>query len=311
VATSLDAAKQREKMVKKCACDVCGSYNSVPIDCLTAYTGGQEIDVCKECGFVFVSRRRTSKEIADSWSHELFANGESEHRDGEIYTAVRPAIRARLIHILETIDQELGVDGSSICDIGAGEGVFLDYARKLKNPKRVFGIEPSAKNCDLMSQIGIENFAGTIEDYNASSSKEEPFDIAVIQWTLEACADAKAMLKASWDLLKPGGHIVIGTGSRILVPFKKPLQFYISVGEQDTHALRFSPKSIRNILRISGFEPKFMNRYIDNDVMCVVAQKVEEPSTQALEVDDFSEVASFFQRWDKESREHYADWHDD
>ncbi len=299
-------------MSKKCACDVCGSANSTPINCLTTYTAGQEVDVCRDCGFVFVSHRRSFKEIADSWSHEIFANGEGEKTQGELYTAVRPAIRARLIHILETIDQELGIHGASICDIGAGEGVFLDYVEKLKQPSSVFAIEPSDKNCELLTKLGINNFCGTIEDYLSSSNHSSgQFDIAVIQWTLECCADAKDMLKAAWGLVKPGGHIVIGTGSRILVPFKKPLQFYVSAGEQDTHALRFSAKSIRNILRLSGFEPIFINRYIDNDIMCVIGQKSEIPEHVELERDDYNEVIKFFERWHKESKNHYANWVDD
>ena len=41
------------------------------------------------------------------------------------FTAVRPAIKARLMNVVETINQELGLENKYLCDIGAGEGVFL------------------------------------------------------------------------------------------------------------------------------------------------------------------------------------------
>lgn len=298
-------------MTDRHSCDVCGSSNSIPIDSLSSYIDGREIDVCKKCGFVFVSSRRNYKEIAESWSDRIFANGQNKSTTGEVYTAVRPAIRARLIQILETIDQEIGVEGASICDIGAGEGVFLNYASTLKNTGEIFGVEPSKVNCELLTELGIPNFSGTIEEFISASGEELPqFDIVVIQWTLECCASPREMLQSVWKLLRPGGHVVIGTGSRILVPFKKPLQFYVGPGEQDTHAFRFSAKSLRNMLRLTGFLPTFTNRYIDNDVLCVIAEKKSSPSLPDLEIDDYREVLSFFDRWHLDSKKYYSNWID-
>ncbi len=291
-------------------CDVCGSADAADIECLSRYTGGEPIHVCKNCGCVYLRSRRSYQEIADSWSDDLFSTAETSG-SSSVYTAVRPAIRARLIHILETVDQEVGLEGKALCDIGAGEGVFLDYAKQLKGDVELFGIEPSSANCSTLDELGIPNFNGTIEEYAASDQvRLNHFDVVTIQWTLECSNDCKRMLAAAWEILKPGAHVVIGTGSRILVPFRKPLQFYVANGPQDTHSLRFSPNSLSNLLRLTGFEPVFVNRYIDNDVLCMIGRKTEIPDNVELETDDYREIISFFERWDRDSAEHFADWED-
>ena len=40
-------------------------------------------------------------------------------------------------------------------------------------------------------------------------------------WTLENSSEPNEMLRISGNILKDNGFIVISTGSRILVPFKK------------------------------------------------------------------------------------------
>ncbi|MGE3626553.1 MAG: class I SAM-dependent methyltransferase, partial [Hyphomicrobiales bacterium] len=282
-------------------CDICGSANAAEIECLRKYTGGEPLHVCRDCGCVYLRRRRSHKVIADAWSDKLFQTGDVSG-SSSVYTAVRPAIKARLVHVLETIDQEVGLAGSRICDIGAGEGVFLDYIQRLGKKAELFGIEPSAANCRLMDERGIANFHGTIEDYLASERVEAgAFDVVTIMWTLENCEDCKAMVRAAWSLLKPGGHIMVATGSRILAPFKKPLNFYIAPGDQDTHSLRFSPNSLSNLFRACGFEPTYINRYIDNDILCMIGQKKDAPLQTPLARDDWREIIAFFERWDKET----------
>ena len=85
----------------------------------------------KNCGFVFVPNRRSSEEIAKSWSDEIFMTAENPSEKHETFTAVRPAIKARLMNVVETINQELGLENKYLCDIGAGEGVFLNIIKKL------------------------------------------------------------------------------------------------------------------------------------------------------------------------------------
>lgn len=278
-------------------CDLCGSSDAAEIGEARHYTDGEPLHICRNCGFVYIRRRRSAQAIADSWSDDLY---------GTSYTAALPAVQARQTFVAAFLDATLGLAGKSVCDIGAGEGLFLDMIRAPKYGAEVFGVEPSGPNCRLMDDLGIGNFVGTVESYHESEPAER-FDLVTIIWTLENCQSCRTMLDAAWDLLKPGGHVAIATGSRILVPFKKPLQYYLGPGEQDTHAFRFSRNSLEAALANSAFDVVAENRYIDNDILCLVGRKAERGSTLDRPSDDWRAVADFFSRWHAETQAHFAD----
>jgi len=279
-------------------CDVCGSNRAVEIECAREYTQGWPLHVCSDCGFVYVRHRRAAQAIADSWSEELY---------GTHYTARIPAVVARQTYVAEFAHGALDLSGKRVCDIGAGEGTFLDMLRDARFGAIGFGVEPSAANGKLMASMGIPHFVGTIEAYRASpEARPESFDIATVLWTLENCQSCRYMLDAANDLLVPGGHIVVATGSRILVPFKKPLQYYLGPGDQDTHCFRFSRNSLSSVLANSGFETVKVNRDIDSDILCVVARKAPKGTLVARTRDDAQAVLDFFARWHAETKAHYA-----
>lgn len=287
-------------------CDLCGGSDAVEIPCARFYTGDQPIHVCTNCGFVYVRRRRSARAIADHWSNRLFT--EDHVFTTETYSARVPAIKARHVFVADSLDTELGLRGKTVCDIGAGEGQFLEIIGAPEYGARPFGIEPSPALCRDLSENGFENFCGTIEDYlDAGSAREDPFDVVTIMWTLENCQDCNTMLRASRAVLTPDGHVVVATGSRILVPFKKPLNFYFAKGSQDTHCFRFSVNTLRGMLAVCGFEPVFVNRYIDQDWLCVIGRKAEDGREIEWRADDYRAVIDFFERWHQESQTYYAE----
>ena len=199
------------------------------------------------------------------------------------------------------IDNEIGLKNKKICDIGTGEGQFLKIARDDYKAK-VFGIEPSKQLCGELKKENIKSFCGTIEDIEKISDFKKSFDIVTIMWTLENSSEPNAMLKISGNILKDNGFLVVSTGSRILVPFKKPLNYYIDDSVVDTHPTRFSKNTLSLILKkwVQGF---FVNRYIDQDWLCIIAKKEKE--NNKISGDNHREVIDFFERWNKETKEHY------
>jgi len=278
------------------ACELCGGGNFSEIPRVTKYTGGQPIHVCEGCGFVQVIRRRSPQRIADEWSNELYADA---------YRPRIPAVTARQTFVAEMVHTTIGMDDRSVADIGAGEGQFLAMISKSDYGARVFGIEPSTTNCTQMRQRGIECFAGTIEDYLEQVGSERRFDIVTILWTLENCNSCQLMLNASWRLLKDNGYLVVATGSRILVPFKKPLGYYLDDKALDTHAFRFSAGTLTGLMAKAGFEVEHSNRYLDHDVLCMIARRTDRAAPLPWKGDDWRQVCDFFRRWDDESQ-HYG-----
>jgi hypothetical protein len=168
----------------------------------------------------------------------------------------------------------------------------------------VFGIEPSKANGALMAGLGVDHFVGTIEDY-AGSGGDRKFDIATIMWTLENCQTCRGMLSSAADFLEPGGHVAVSTGSRIMMPFKKPLHYYLCPGNADTHAFRFSANSLTRALALSGFEVVAQNRFIDTDWLVMIGRKTDTPPKDTP-VDDWQEVIEFFDRWHDDTKRFYS-----
>ena len=157
--------------------------------------------------------------------------------------------------------------------------------------------------------MGLNNYKGTLQDYKNSFNQQKlKFDIISICWTLENTHDCQEILNICWDMLKENGKVVIATGSRILMPFKKPLHFYVGPGKQDSHCFRFSDNSLSNLLFKTGFKPIYTNRFIDNDILCIIGEKEENKKDFDLQKDNYKKVVDFFNRWAKDSSSYYSDW---
>jgi 2-polyprenyl-3-methyl-5-hydroxy-6-metoxy-1,4-benzoquinol methylase len=243
-----------------------------------------------------VKQRRSYKKVAEVWSKKLF---------GKTYTARSPLMLARHFYVSQFLQDNLDLKGKLVCDIGAGEGQFLDLIQKNYNAS-VFGIEPSKHNCSLLSGIGVKYFEGTIEEYVNSKECNPGFaDIVTVMWTIENTTSPKDLLKAAHKLVKKNGHILIATGSRILVPFAKPLYNYLSTNPVDTHPSRFSINTLRSILSLTGFEIEKINPFMNDSLtMCVIARKINNINTKTITKDDYKQVADFFERWHIETT-HY------
>ena len=119
------------------------------------------------------------------------------------------------------------------------------------------------------------------------------------------------MIDTAYNLLTEGGHIITATGSRILVPFKKPLYDYLGLYEgtatPDLHSFRFSKNSLQNLLVLCGFEVIWINRYLDSDYLVMIGKKKNKSTTITLHKDDPEKIIDFFNRWDFETREYFQD----
>jgi len=274
------------------SCELCQGSEFAEIVEAKAYTADQPVHVCKTCGFVQVIRRRPSEIIAQAWAKDLYQKK---------YTARIPAIKARQVFVAEMIDTTIGLRGKSVCDIGAGEGYFLEMLRD-QYAAQVFGVEPSTSNCDRMREHGIECFDGTAEQFFETADAKRRFDIVTIIWTLENANSCRRLMEAAWTLLKDDGHVVLATGSRILVPFKKPLDYYLGPNPADTHAFRFSANALNGLLAETGFEQAAVNRYIDNDILCMIGKRSASRARRPWQGDDWRQVIDFFSRWHEDTK---------
>lgn len=268
---------------KTSPCDLCGSKESTPLPQAAKYGSGGVV-ICNGCGFVFVPVRRPLPEILADWD-KIYADG--------TYSADWPAVKARLTYVAEFYEEQHGWKGKSVLEIGAGQGRFLKMVRDRGG--HPVGLEPSLKNCQDMRRDEIFAHHGDAEKLGTVGS----FDVVAILWTLENCIDCVAMLRAAHDNLRVGGHLIVATGSRILVPFKKRLSHYFSNTPADTHCYRFSKNSLRWAIGVAGICNMKFNDYQNLDWMVVVAEKDDQPLPGLRILYDEASPLDYFNEWEK------------
>jgi SAM-dependent methyltransferase len=172
----------------------------------------------------------------------------------------------------------------------------------------VIGLDPSPVNVEAMNHFGREAYLGTIDEFMkrpvdlggmaTAMARLEKYDVVSLNWTLENTGDCIAVLKQAHSLLRPGGRVVVATGSRILVPYKKPLRAYLRGAlPSDLHCFRFSAKSLDRALAKAGFGKPTFNDYRMRDEMVVAAPVAR--GERFTENDDPDEVIDFFASWEK------------
>jgi SAM-dependent methyltransferase len=136
----------------------------------------------------------------------------------------------------------------SILDVGAAYGYFLDEARN--RGWDVHGIDVSTHAAAVAREkldLKIE-----VDDFLEHDYKDRLFDVITMFDAIEHMEEPIRILKKSFDLLKPGGILFVGTGdndclwARIL---GKNWYFY----NPPQHVVVFSAATLCSILRNCGF----------------------------------------------------------
>lgn len=153
-------------MIEIGTCNICGggvidkfelSFKDV-VGMAHEYT--QIISVCNKCGFIFTKNPFCNEQLEDrymNFSKFEFDSNEYILDESEDY-------RIRSIRQKSFIDRVVGVENvMSILEIGAASGFNLSL---YKNQCKVYGIEPSRKNCiNALELYGIEMYQGMCNQY--------------------------------------------------------------------------------------------------------------------------------------------------
>jgi SAM-dependent methyltransferase len=118
--------------------------------------------------------------------------------------------------IVNWIDEQLGLDGKKVIDLGCGPGL---YARRMAGcGARVTGVDFSANSLEYARSRSMVNLEYVQADY-LEDTLPAGFDIAVLiyyDYCALAPASRRKLLERIHDLLLPGGQLVIdlyGPGS--------------------------------------------------------------------------------------------------
>ena len=224
------------------ACPVCGAPG--PFDQFE-----EHVARCRQCRTLFDNPRPTQREIAASYNEGATYDGwDRESRDWKKMWELR----------LKLVGAN-PLPGTRLLDVGAGDGSFLELARR--HGYDVLGTEFSGEGARRARELGLEIRLGQFCDIDFGGRR---FDIITIWHVLEHVPNPGQVLARAFELLQPGGRLVVAVPNednalvnhrlgrrRSLVPgglFPKPQR------GSEIHLVHFQKPTLAGALRRAGFE---------------------------------------------------------
>lgn len=206
--------------------------------------GTQRLVKCADCAMIYENPRYDADTIVQGY----MSSQEAEH-DSQYPMRVRSFYLALKKHA-----KRLPPAGARVLDIGTAGGAFLDAASQYGY--EACGMEPSADLVARGKLRGLNIEQGTIENHNFELGS---FDMVCLWDVIEHLPDPKAALLEVKKLLKPDGILLInypdiGTWQAKIAG--KRFWWILSV-----HLHHFTPKSIADICKRTGFEAFHFQRY--------------------------------------------------
>ena len=242
----------------------------------------------------------TNTEISlDLWEKKIFSKKiETTKR---LYSANNPVMLGRHYYAANFIN-EFVKKKDILCDFGTGEGTFINEIIRVNPKVKICFTEHSKKNYRKVYQkISKKNFF--IKSFNSSIESADfknEINLATLNWTLCNCIDPLNVLKNIHKSLKKNGKLLISESSRVLVPFKKPINnfFNKNLKTENSHPWFFSYNSLSNILEVSGFRIIKKNRFFDENDLVVVAEKQNMKYFKPkIKFDNLKKTEKFFKDW--------------
>ena len=149
---------------------------------------------CKQCKFVLSNPYVPEKDIVEFYSQleDKEYSAEAEGRSKNFKTLFKRLKRLK--------------PGSTLLDIGAASGIFLNLANK--EGYETAGVEPSGPLVkEAKERYDIDLFNGTVEQYKPGRK----FSVITMLDIIEHLVEPDAFMSSVDDLLEEGGHLVIVT----------------------------------------------------------------------------------------------------
>jgi trans-aconitate methyltransferase len=165
----------------------------------------------------------------------------------------------RVIELVKALDEFLW---QSIVEVGCGNNSITTY---LKNFKRAMIIEPVKELLEknllkAESDERLSGFHGYLTNFKQSSN--EKFDVCVLSSLLHEIPNQSEMLIDCWNLLNPGGKLVVNVPNamslhRILALNKGLIGSVFEISQTQKRMQQLSPpfstESLEHLIRSNGF----------------------------------------------------------
>lgn len=232
--------KSNSKSVENVNCCLCRISKTKKI--LTV----KELNIvkCLKCGLMYVNPRYTDQHLKMIYNREYFLGIGGRHFDEGWRTKVFQPIVNELI--LTT-----GLRSGKILDVGTATGYFLKQCQE--RGFDVAGVEPSSTASHFAKeQLKLPVKTGTLL---TTHWRESAFDIVTMNDVIEHTRNPRRDLTKAYQLLKPGGWLMLTTPNIDSLGFKVFKEGFVFIAPQ-VHLWYFNSKTLTRLLQTCGFGVK-------------------------------------------------------
>lgn len=234
------------------SCNTCGSskYNIIAGSpdfeyrtCSNEFTFGE----CADCGTVYLVDRPDASGLGTIYPDSYIPYSFNEHL-GPIIAFARNVVQKKKVGPVRQYAPEKAL----VVDVGCGGGEFLRILRDSGDSSwRLVGVDISERAMDVLKQLNIEGVLGRFEEM------EWPLpapDVIVMNQVIEHLEDPKAVVARSFDLLRPGGVLMMETPSVDAWDAKLFRKRHWGGWHTPRHWVLYTPETLKRLADEAGFE---------------------------------------------------------
>jgi len=226
-------------VLENVCCNLCGKDDSEHL----ATQRGFCIVRCRRCGLVYVNPRPADGHLVPLYAEYHARAGETEASWDRLMSRI----------FVESADilcsSRNGSGRGRLLDVGCGYGGFI--ALMLERGWDAEGVDPSPTVVNAALKKGRPVHLGTLAGMQAP---EGTYDAVTMFYVLEHLPDPTGALKKAFDLLAPGGILLLRVPHTTpIVRLLSPLGFGGALYDPPFHLYDFSPAVLVEMLRRTGF----------------------------------------------------------
>jgi 2-polyprenyl-3-methyl-5-hydroxy-6-metoxy-1,4-benzoquinol methylase len=281
-------------MVHYNECPVCAGNATAFFLPVTDYSSsGKKFEVwqCPDCTVCFTQDAPGEDEIAPFYQFEDYIS----------HTDTKKGLVHRLYHIVRNITlnskkkiikKATGLTTGRILDIGCGTGAFLHTMKK--SGWEVTGLEPdetARKNC-----LGNYGITARLPD-ELFSLPAQSFDAITMWHVLEHVHQLQPYIKQMYQLLKPGGVLIIAVPNYTSYDARVYKNFW-AAWDVPRHLYHFSPVAMKRLLGAHQFQTgKTSPMWFDSFYVSMLSEKYRKGNiVRAMFTGFISNMKAFFNR---------------
>jgi 2-polyprenyl-3-methyl-5-hydroxy-6-metoxy-1,4-benzoquinol methylase len=218
-------------------CNICGTDSTS----LIVVQNGYRMVKCKNCGLVYLNPRLDQQTLIKLYTGYHQREGKDEHAWARL---MEKNFKEVSLLLNKTFTEK-----GRILDLGCGYGHFIEIMRDCGWAE--CGIDPSSRVLYNAKKKGLNVIETSIDDISFPNNS---FDVVTAFYVLEHLPDPLSTAKKIYEMLKPGGVMVIR------VPHTTPIVRFLSIFKIDNnlydtpyHLYDFSPGTITVLLKKAGF----------------------------------------------------------